>query len=87
VVTGQRRSLPDLFRAARRVPPPSLDVTCRVLDTLRAGPAAPRSDAPLWLAAAVSVAAAAAVLLLVFIQSTTINDPFVQWFSSYVVAL
>jgi hypothetical protein len=77
--------LSDLFDVARQVPPPPIDVAERVADTVRARPVFAGSDGPLWLAAAVSAAAAAIVLLMVFAQHAAVNDPFVEWLSSYVL--
>ena len=82
-----QNSLNDLFASARRATPPALDVADRVCATLRTGRVVPISDKPLWIAASLSLAAAAAVLLIVFAQNATIQDPFVQWLTSYAVAL
>jgi hypothetical protein len=49
--------------------------TIRLQEPLR------RTDWPLWIAAAVSVAAAAA-LLLVHPQTTLANDPLAEWLYS-----
>jgi hypothetical protein len=80
-------SLDKLFASARQATPPALDITDRVCETLRSGRSVRLSDKPLWVAASISLAAAAAVLLLVFAQNATIQDPFVQWLTSYAVAL
>lgn len=82
-----QNSLDELFASARRATPPALDVTGRVCETLRSGRPMPNSDRPLWIAASLSLAAAAAVLLIVFAQNATTQDPIVQWLTSYAVAL
>ncbi|MHB0956653.1 MAG: hypothetical protein ACYC6N_09095 [Pirellulaceae bacterium] len=87
MVTRRQNSLSNLFEAARQVSPPPLDVRQRVRDTLGTLRPAVVSDAPLWIAATISMAAAAAVLMMVLGQNSTTNDPFVQWLTSYVVAL
>jgi hypothetical protein len=86
-VTRTHDSLNELFTSARQATAPPLDVAERVRASVMRGRLVRLSDTPLWIAASLSLAAAAAVLLIVFVQSATTHDPFVQWLTSYAVGL
>ena len=78
-----------LAEMARREPVPALDVADRVVDSLRPQVRtrerdATGSDAALWLASALSVAAAVLVVVFASYQGALTADPLVELFEPFI---
>jgi hypothetical protein len=67
-----------LAARARAEPVPPIDVSARVVQTVRHRPSPASTDWPLWVSAGLSVAAAVIVMLLALQSGAFTADPFVE---------
>jgi hypothetical protein len=67
-----------LAAKARAEPIPPVDVSARVVQTVRGRTVPTSSDWPLWISAGLSVAAAVIVMLIAFQNGAFTSDPFAE---------
>jgi len=63
---------------ARNEPIPPIDISARVMETVRRRAAPLSTDWPMWIAAGLSVAAAVVVMLIALRSGAFTSDPFVE---------
>lgn len=67
-----------LAAEARTEPIPPIDVSARVMQTVRRRAAPATTDWPMWMSAGLSVAAAVVVMLIALQSGALTSDPFVE---------